>query len=107
MPAAADAKNTVEATQEAVRRYMDESASFGRAYFGAWSAMVQAGLQTTFDMENAAVKASRQMMDSSIQANMGWFEQAAEAMRKGQEITAKMTTAGLNFVEAATPIAWK
>ena len=97
---------TVEAVkfvQDAADRYLDESASISRAYFAAWSAATQAGLRTTFQLQNSAIQATRTVADAVVQANLSWFDQTAESIRKSQEATSKVVASGIGIMESALP----
>lgn len=98
--------STIEATklaQEAARRYMDESAAIGRTYFSNWVAATQTGMRIAFDVQNAMIQASRSMMEATTLANRNWYDQGADAVRKGQDAMAKTVTAGFDAIDSAMP----
>jgi hypothetical protein len=93
----------VKVAQDAARRYMDESASIGRAYFNAWAATVQASMRTAFDLQSTMMQASRSVADAAAKANRDWMDQASDSMKKSQEATARLVCAGVDVVETAMP----
>lgn len=92
-------------TQDAIRRYLDESTDIGRAAMSMWLATANAGIKIVMQQQNAAIKAARMMVDANAQASREWLDQAAETWRIAQETTTKVVEAGNEVVESLIPSA--
>jgi len=90
----------MKVAQDAVRRYMDESEAISRMYFDIWAAATQAAMRTGFELQNSSIQAWRSMIDSSAQANRGWMDQTTEMVRKSQDASGKVMTAGIDLMES-------
>lgn len=94
------AKNAASA-QDAVARYMDESAAIGRTYLATWSSAQQSGLQTAFELQNAVMEAAQSVWDASVKANLSLFDEWAKAVAEGQAAMAKLVSEGTSMLDNA------
>jgi hypothetical protein len=101
-------KSAVEAaqwTQDAMRRYMDESTDIGRATMSLWLAATNSSIKAVMQQQTAAIKAVRMMADANAQANREWLDQAAETWRMAQDTTTKIVDASNEVIESMIPAA--
>jgi hypothetical protein len=101
-------KSAVEAaqwTQDAMRRYMDESTDIGRAAMSMWLSTTNSSIKAVMQQQTAAIKAMRMMADANAQANREWLDQAAETWRMAQDTTTKIVDASNEVIESMIPAA--
>jgi hypothetical protein len=94
------AAEVAQATQEAARRYMDESTSFGRATLRTWTAATHAGMGVAFLQQNAMVQVARTMAEANAQASRDWLNQTTDTLRMAQDATSKLVSASSELVDS-------
>lgn len=94
---------TSASAQDAIAKYVDESASIGRVYFSAWSSAQQLSLQTAFQLQNSAIEAAQSLWEASARANLSLYEEWARAVAEGQSAVTRLVAAGVSIADGAAP----
>jgi hypothetical protein len=80
---------TAQATVQAGRRYLDQTSQLNRDLVALWSATAEAGLQTAFDVQNAAVASGQAWLDASATFTKDAYTRFADVTRQAQATTLK------------------
>ena len=90
--AAEGSRRTTESAQaflQAGRKYYDQAAQFNRDLITFWTAAADAGFQTAFEVQNAALKNTQDWFDTSASLNKEalrrWADLRSEERRVGKE----------------------
>jgi hypothetical protein len=94
------ATEAAQTAQDVVRRYMDDSTAFGRAYWRAWSSSAQAGLGVAFVQQNAMLQVARTMVEANAQASRDWLGQVTEMMNVSHDATSKWVNASMDLMDS-------
>lgn len=99
----AEATREAKVAQDALGQYANELADATRVYLVEWMATQQAGLRVSYDLQNAMILASRNMLDATSQASRALVEQWTEAAQRNQITLANLVAAGARMLEGAIP----
>jgi len=103
--AAEGSRRTTESAQaflQAGRKYYDQAAQFNRDLITFWTAAADAGFQTAFEVQNAALKNTQDWFDTSASLNKEALRRWADLTRQAQATTLKTYQNSAKLFESST-----
>jgi hypothetical protein len=98
-------RRTTESAQaflQAGRKYYDQAAQFNRDLFAFWTAAADAGFQTAFEIQNAALKNTQDWFETSSSLNKEALRRWADLTRQAQATTLKTYQNSAKVFESIT-----
>ena len=92
--------DNAKAALQAGRRFFDQAVQLNRDLLSVWSATTEVGLQTTFDLQNAAFANGQAWLEASTNLSKDAFNRYAELTRQAQATAIKSFQAGAKFVDS-------
>jgi hypothetical protein len=96
-------RRTTENAQAALafgRRYLDQTSQLNRDLFAVWTASVEAGFQTAFDIQNAALASSQSAFETSFSLSKDALRRWADVTRQVQATTLKAYQSNARLLES-------
>jgi len=103
--AAEGSRRTTESAQaflQAGRKYYDQAAQFNRDLLTSWTAAADAGFQTAFEIQNAALKNTQDWFETSASLNKEALRRWADLTRQAQATTLKTYQNSAKLFESVT-----
>jgi hypothetical protein len=103
--AAEGSRRTTESAQaflQAGRKYYDQAAQFNRDLLTFWTAAADAGFQTAFEIQNAALKNTQDWFETSASLNKEALRRWADLTRQAQATTLKTYQNSAKLFESVT-----
>lgn len=103
--AAEGSRRTTESAQavlQAGRKYYDQTAQLNRDLFAFWTQSADAGFQTAFEIQNAALANTQAWFDSAASLNKDALRRWADLTRQAQATTLKSYQTSARLLESIT-----
>jgi hypothetical protein len=103
--AAEGSRRTTESAQaflQAGRKYYDQAAQLNRDLLTFWTAAADAGFQTAFEIQNAALKNAQDWFETSASLNKEALRRWADLTRQAQATTLKTYQNSAKLFESVT-----